>query len=521
MGNFQTAVTFKKGILTNGAPLPGADFISGLLFYNSTPPTLWPAGLIKQCFSIQDAINCGIDGTSPDETQSTATYLFTAPASGAGNTISIFVQEPVNPTNTSTSPNLVLVAAYTTVAGDTVVNTLASNIATAVNANAPFNGGYTATVSTATVTIKARKGLGVFLNTGTPYSVVITGGAITGTLTQNVVAGVASKFDRYYYHISEYFRMNPQGNLWVGIFPTGVNTYAEVSTLQTAAAGSIRQVGVYRDDRTHGSNFSGDSTVLNAVCQTLDDNKMPLSAILVQNMAAISDLSTLANLSLLSNEWVSPCIGQDGAAQGFNLWKASGVSISQLGAMLGAVSVAQVSECVANPIPKFNLSDGIENAVPAFANGQLFNAVSFALQTQLDSYRWVYCGNYTGYNGTYLSQSHTEIAQNSNYAYIEQNRVQAKIERILYLAYLPFLNSQLPLNADGTLANTIVASLESVGDNALAVMISAGELSGERVIINPQQNVQASGKLVVTLYNQNNQIARKIEIDTNSVTTLP
>lgn len=524
MGTFQTGVIFKKGILTNSAPLPGSDYITGFCFYNSTPPTLWPAGLIKECFGVQDAINCGITGLSEDETQSTATYLVTAGASGAGDTISFFVQEPINPANTGTSPNLVLIGKYTTVAGDTVVNTLAANIAAALNGNAAFNGGYSVTVATATVTIKARKGLGIFLNTGTPYSVVITGGAIAGTLTQNVVAGVASKFDRYFYHISEFFRINPQAVLWVGIFPTGTTTFAELTTIQTTSSGQLRQAFMYRDDRSLTSNFAADSATLNAVCQSLDDNKMPVSAVLVENMiggGGTLDLSTLANLSLLTYEWVSPCIGQDGSGQGFNIWKAGGVTISNAGAMLGCISIAQVSECIGNPIPKFDISDGFENAIPAFGNGQLFSAISPNLQTQLDNYRWIYSGNFIGYSGTYFSDSHTCIIQNSNYAYIEQNRVQAKIERILYVAYLPFLKSQLILNADGTIANTLIASLESIGDNALSGMISSQELSGEVVIINPQQNVQANGKFIVTLYNQNNQIARKIEIDTNSVNKLP
>lgn len=521
MGTFQTGVIFKKGVLTNSAPLQGSDYITGFCFYNSAPPALWPTGLIKQCFGVQDAINCGITGLSEDETQSTATYLVTNGASGAGDTISIFVQEPINPATTGTSPNLILIAKYTTIAGDTVVNALAANISAAINANAAFNGGYKASVSTATVTITARKGLGIFLNAGTPYSVVITGGTITGTLTQNVVAGVASKFDRYFYHISEFFRINPQAVLWAGIFPTGVTTFAELNTIQTASIGQIRQALMYRDDRVHASNFAADAATLNAVCQSLDDNKMPVSAVLVENMAAVTDLSTLANLSLLTYDWVSSCIGQDGSGQGFNIWKAGGVTISNAGAMLGCISIAQVSECIGNPIPKFDISDGFENAIPAFGNGQLFSAISPNLQTQLDNYRWIYSGNFVGYSGTYFSDSHTMIIQNSTYAYIEENRVQGKIERILYIAYLPFLKSQLILNTDGTISNTLIASLESIGDNALSGMISAQELSGEIVIINPQQNVSATGKFVVTLYNQDNEIARSIEINTNSVNKLP
>ena len=50
---------------------------------------------------------------------------------------------------------------------------------------------------------------------------------------------------------------------------------------------------------------------------------------------------------------------------------------------------------------------------------------------------------------------------------------------------------------------------------------AANELSGEKVLINPTQNILTSGKLVVTLYNQNNGISRQIEIVTNSVTQLP
>lgn len=519
MGNFQTAISFIKGQLTNGAPLPGADFIAGAVFYNSTPPTLWPSGLIKQCFGIQDAINCGITGLSEDETQSTATILITA-AAVVGDTINIYVQEPINPLNTNLTPNKVLIVSYTAVTGDTVINTLAANLNTAINANSALSGGYTSTVSTATITIKARKGLGVFLNTGTPYTNVIVG-SITTTITQNVVVGIASKFDRYYYHILRYFDKCPNGVLWVMITPTGTTTFAEATTLQVATAGQIRRCFFYRDDRAHASNFAADTNTLNTVLNTLDTNKMPMSGILVENMAAVSDLSTLANLSLLTYDWVMSCIAQDGAGQGFNLWKASGVTISSGGAMLGLASNGQVSESIANPIPKFDLTTGIEDQLPAFGNGQLFSAISFNLQTQLDNYAWNYSGKYTGYNGTYFSSSRTMIAVNSNYAYLEQNTIQAKIERILYIAYLPFLNSNLGLNADGTLANTIVVPLESIGDNALSGMITANELSGEKVIINPTQNVTNSGKLVVTLYNQDNAIARKIEIDTNSVQTLP
>lgn len=520
MGTFQTGLTFKKGILSNGAPLPGADYISSKLFYNSTPPSAWPSSGIKQMFGVQDAVNCGLTGLSEDETRGTGTYLVTN-VGAAGDIISIYFQEPINPTNPNQNPNLVLLATYVRKSTDTTVTLLGASIATAITNNQAANGGYTATSSTGTVTITVRRGLGIYPNSGTPFSVVING-TIAGTLTQAVVAGVASLFDIYFYHITEYFRMNPNGQTWIGIFAVPSSyTFTEVTTLQTAAKGSIRQIGCYVPTRTHTTNFAADAATLNTICQALDDNKMPLSAVLVEDISPVTDLSTLANTSNLNCEWVSTCIAQDGAAKGWSLYKAYGKTVSNLGAMMGAISIAAVSEDIANPIPKFNISNGLENEVPAFGNNTLFSAVSFGLFTQLDNFRYVYAGNYTGYSGTYFSEDHCCILQNSNYGYISQNRIQAKIERILNPAYLPFLKGNIPLNPDGTIANTIVVSLESVGNNALQGMITSGELSGEEVLIDPKQNFQTSGKLVITLYNQNNQIARNIEIVTNSVTVLP
>ncbi len=524
MGTFQSAVTFQKGILTNGAPLPGQDYISGLIFYDNSLPTNWPAGLIKECFSPQDAINSGLDGLGADATKSTMTYVVTHGASGAGDTVTIYVQEPINPLNTALNPNKVTLAAYTTVAGDTLIATLVTALTAAINQNTYLTG-YTAVESlSTTITITARAGLGVFLNTGSPYSVVITGATVTGTITQNVVPGVASQWDIFYYHISEFFRINANGILWVGIFATGSNAFAELTTLQQAASGSLRQVGIYRPDRAIVTYSATDIATINTVAQTLDNNKMPLSTVLVEDMAAlsgVSGLATLTNLAGLNSEWVSVNISQDGAAQGWALYKAYGKTIGNLGAILGTISAAAVSADIAQPIPSNNISNGTENELPAFGNNTLFSAVTPTLQTQLDNFRYIYTGTYVGYVGTYFSESHCAIIQNSNYAYIEQNRVQAKIERSLYQAYLPYLKSQLSLNSDGTLTALLVSALQSVGDNALAPMVQAGELSAVSTQISPTQNITTQGGLVVTVNEINNPIARKITITTNSVTTLP
>ena len=96
-------------------------------------------------------------------------------------------------------------------------------------------------------------------------------------------------------------------------------------------------------------------------------------------------------------------------------------------------------------------------------------AVSVGLQTQLDQYRYIYAGVYVGYTGTYFSSSHTAIISNSNYAYIEQNRVYNKIQRILYQAYLPYLNSQLQLNADSAMKEFVSGRTKNIHETMLAI----------------------------------------------------
>lgn len=507
-------VTFKRNIKGLGAALPGQDFISGITFYTATPPSLFPSnvtsGGIVKCFQVQDAEAVGIVNDFSDETKASGTFTITA-VGAISDSISVYTQEPVNN---------VLLATFVKTAAETTVTLLAAAIVAAINVNTITNGGYTATNIAGAITIVARPGLGIFLNSGTPLSTVIVGTITRGSITQ-YSGGVASKFAIYHYHIAEFFRMSPQGILYVGIFALPLSltvpTYAEITTMQQFANGSIRQCGIYADWNAFLVAFV---TLANAVANTLDLNKMPLSLEIGAEVSG-STLSTLSStdLSQLNSEWVSVTIGQDGAATGFNLYKAYGKSITDLGALLGTTSAAKVSQSVADGTA-FNISDGSENEVAAFANGVLFSATATSLLTALNNSRWIFVRKETGVNGTYFNDSHCAILQNNAYAYIYQNRTVGKIERLLNAAYFPFVSSQLLLNTDGTLANTSVAALESVGEQALDVMVQNQEISGKKITINPAQNVVATNKLVVTLNEVPVLIINNIEVDINQVLSL-
>lgn len=494
-----------------GRTLPGQDHISGILFYTDTVPSGFSVDATKEVFSIQQAEALGIVGNYSDETQATGTFLVTN-AGAAGNTIEIFIQEPVN--NVS-------LGVYTRSAAATTAALVAAGIAAQINLG-QYQHGYTATVSSATVTIKARKGLGIFLNSGAPITKVVVG-TIAGTITQ-FSGGVASELAQFHYHVSEYFRINPEGDLWISFATLTGNTFdfTELYNVQDTAKGKIRQFGVYLGNcgAAAASDLLDYANSLQVVCNLLETQHTPASTVFCADISGISDLSTLSTLADLDDKNVSITIGQDGANLGFEIFKASGASIGNVGTILGAISLSAVNEDI-GWVSKFNLSDGNEFSVPAFGNGVQVNIVTQdALLNQLNLYRYIFLRYFVGVTGTFVNDNHCAISPNSDYAYINDNRTIDKASRELYANIIPFLNGTIKLNSNGTLTDVTISYVEGLGNTALDPMVRAGEISGRRVSVSATQNVLATSTLVITVSVLPDGVARNITINLGYVTSL-
>ncbi|CAB4126196.1 Bacteriophage HP1, Orf23 [uncultured Caudovirales phage] len=499
-------IIFIKGKGGLGRPLAGEDFISGLLLFSANLPSGYStSNRIKQFFSVADAEAAGIKSDYSDGTAASGSYLVTAVGSN-GDTLGIKVTE--------IGGNVVNFGTYTKVSGDTTVNAVATSIAALINAGT-FTHGYTAVATTATVAITAPKKNGVFLNSGTPIVVTIVG-TIAGTLTQ-FSGGVASKQAVWHYHISEYFRLQPQGSLYVGIYAVpSTYTFTEITTMQNFANGKIRQIGVFKD-----ATFAvGDLTVINTeIVTNCDANHKPLSAIYAADLSATADLSTLTDLNTLSANKVSAVIGQDGAGLGSLLYASYGKSITCLGAVLGAASLSSVSEDIAW-VGKFDMSNGYELDTLAFANGVLVASSSQNFLNALDNLRYIFLIKYVGIAGSYVNDSHTAIAVSSDYAYIENNRTIDKAIRGVYASVLPALNAPLKLNSDGTLADTTIAYYESLAELNLVQMIRDNELSAQSVSIDSTQNVLSTNTLVIAVKLVPIGVARAIQVNISFATQI-
>lgn len=481
-------IIFNLGQGGLGRPLPGQDYISGLIFYTgSLPSGFSSANRIKQIFSVADAEALGIKPDYNDETKAAATYTSTAIGTN-GDNVALSVAEPFGV--------VVPLGTYTKTAAETTTTLVATAIAAAINAGTSVHG-YTALAAVAVVTITARPGIGISLNVGSNLTASYSASAtLAGTVAQ-FSGGVGSKQAVWHYHIAEYFRIQPQGNLYLGFFAVpGSYTFTEITTLQNFSNGLIRQVGIYKDSAAYAA---GDVDAIDAQCKALIAAHKEIIALYAADMASVSDMSTLADLSTHSSNTCSVIIGQDGGSLGASLFYSYGKSITTLGAALGAVSLAAVNESIAWPA-KFNISNGTECDVPAFANGVLYSAATItdAYLTNLQNLKYIFLRKFVGYAGTYFNEESAAIISSSDYAYISANRTIQKATRGVYKSMVPALNSPITLNADGTISDISIAYFIGLAEKNLIQMVRDGELSTQKVAINPVQNVVSTGKIVIS-----------------------
>lgn len=304
-----------------------------------------------------------------------------------------------------------------------------------------------------------------------------------------------------WYHVSEFFRGNPEGELWIGYYAVPVGSYAftEIATMLTAAGGEIRQLGVYASGLTFAST---QVTTIQAIWAGLDAPYQQVSIIYAANFAAITAVTGWAgvtDLRTLTARKVSVIIAEDGSGAGATLAAAKSYSITALGLCLGVLSKASVEQSIGNPL-NFDLSDGTEMEAPALANGDLVSALSSSALGGLKDKGYIVARKYTpDISGTYFERVPTAVASTNDFAWIEPNRVVDKAIRAVRTALIPQLNGTLYTKADGTLRSDTIGYFEDLGQTPLTQMEADGEISASAVTIDPTQDVVSTSQLSISV----------------------
>ncbi len=539
-------VEFNRGQGGLGRPLANRDHVSGMVFYitGALPAGFAADDRIKKVFSVIDAENLGIVDTHTDETKGTGGQVTVTGTWIVGEIVRIEIDG-------ASLGQFILTA--------TTITSLVAGLVAAINAgtNTGIKHGWVATDANPIITLVQPSKLGIQNNTGTPLVFVDrnaadTAGSAGGSSTDvQFSGGAGSQLSYIHYHISEYFRLQPDGELYVSL--NAQNTYdgAEIETLQTFAKGDIRQSGVYVSHEVYAASHL---TITQGVLDTLETNNQPM-VVAFHSDFSLTTAAALSTLTTLSNERVSAILGEEGdwhqlpysntktyqiadkitfqgasyqaktSTTGNTPWDAtkwsflrenlvaiSGFSISNFGAVLGHVSFASVHQSIAW-VERFNLVTGTGLDEIGFATGELDKDISLSLKNTLDDFHYTFMRKHDGISGSYNNDSWTAISETDDFATVENNRTMDKAVRNIRTNVVPNLSSPLYVNEDGTLSEDTIALFKNDAERATLQMVRDGELSAQQIKINPAQDVLATSKIIIAVTLVPVGVARKIEIN--------
>ncbi len=375
--------------------------------------------------------------------------------------------------------------------------------------------------------------------------------------------GIDETYDRNgqsaYYQVSQYFRMNPSGDLYVMVVEADsfANTAAFAKEMQEKADGNIRQIGVIYSG---AADFAATQAAAQAAQTQADEafaEYIPFEVIVEGKGFIASNAAEAANLADLGAENVSVVVAMDpDMATKERLFLSSGESYTlpagatlveiginsgdftvrdkddnpitdqvgepitirkdvynntaAVGTLLGTISAAKVSENVAW-VEKFNLA-GEGFGKPGFIDGE--QVTTLGDLSTLNEKKYIFTRTHTGIAGLYFNDSHTCTDPTSDFTYVEANRTINKASRLVRATLLPKLNSPVLVDPeDGTLPPSVVKGFETLCRAALERMVANEEASEIDVYVNPLQDILATSRLDVKVEIVPMGTARRIVVD--------
>ena len=334
------------------------------------------------------------------------------------------------------------------------------------------------------------------------------------TIDKAEALGITDESDSWnvkvlHYQLSEIFRVNPSISLYVGIFSKPTNyKFAEIKTVQNFASGRIRQMAIWCGDKAFSAD---DVTTIQGIADALDLENAPLSVLYAPKVSSVGALPS--DVAGANRCRVSVIIAQAGSGTGAELYadaanKTAKSSVSAIGVVLGLLSSAAVHQSIGWVK---NFPTGVN--VPAFGDGTLYRDLDKALVEQLDGGRYIFFVTHVGQAGSYVNDSHTMDSAISDYAMIESVRTMDKAVRGVRIYLIPELGGNIYIDAEtGKMQAYSVSHLETTANKALEDMEKAGELSGYKVEIDPEQDVLSTSEVEIVIQQVAVGVMRKIKV---------
>ena len=310
--------------------------------------------------------------------------------------------------------------------------------------------------------------------------------------------GINENFDTsnnvaVYDQISEFFRLAPEATLY--LFNSSLA--ADLTTF----INHNPEIKGYAIAQTHNSQTPNQlSNLVNAqqlIVNTLAEENRFIDFVLL-GVDDLNDFSLdLYSLQCPQVSVIVACEKKDGKVS--------------LGSALGMIAVRKISENLGSvdielkPRTKrgssdYPLTDETSNRwMDAYlTDKKTIASLDTAQLNAIVNKGYIIAAGYQGYAGFFFNNSGTAIDRNSDYAYIENNRVWNKAVRIIRATLLPRIKSKVKKDpATGFIASTTAAYWQTLLEKALDRMIADDDISGREVIINPKQVVNDSSPVKV------------------------
>lgn len=291
----------------------------------------------------------------------------------------------------------------------------------------------------------------------------------------------------FYEHISEFFRLAPEGTLYLYNVKAAANV---VSFIKENSA--IKGFAVVSDFGIITQEVTAADYQANVIDVLASENRLIDFGVLGWNDFAFADALDLTELT-------SPQISILVVGSGNSTFAAAG-------ALLGMIAARKVNENVGSvniqnkplakrgtedyPLTDKNLGLWLE---PKLTDGTTIKSLTKAQLITLEANGYIFAASYEGYPGVFFTNSKTAITQASDYCFIENNRVWNKAARALRMALLPEVKGVVKKDpSTGFIKNTTVTRWTGIGNKALEQLVANDEISGFEVFIDPAQVVSGT-----------------------------
>ncbi len=337
-----------------------------------------------------------------------------------------------------------------------------------------------------------------------------------------------------WYHISEFFRLNPDGTLYVWNGGTGTTPFAAgaaADQLMAASANSIRFMGlVYGFDPSatptvtggFGGTVAADIALAQAWVEAKASAFVYVDCVVVEGYASSS---TLVDLKALDAPQVHVTVACDHGY--FSAYPAGFKKSAAVGTTLGSIGVRMLSESIgsvklerypakARGQANYSLTDTRQNRWVKFGTSA---AVSFDNLTQaerdnLTANAYGYVGKYEGYAGVYHNADATCTLVTNDYNTIHINRIWNEAARMVRRALIPSMNSRVRVDpSSGKVDPATIADWDAAAKRQLDGLLAEGEIADFAFRLDPDQDVIATGKVVTKLSITPQGIAKAIEAE--------